>query len=301
MFDRAVAVKLSESAASRDLEETMALPGMLLGLLENHLQLGLWRLEIPSGILFWSPRAFEIYGQVYGPGPVDPALAIEMLVPQDRKRAADVMVRAIQDKTGFEYTLRIAIGGAIRVIDCIGGVELSDAGAVQAVVDTVRDVTDRAQADDLSTGRGSLLRSLLKNVPAAIAVFDRNMNYLAVSDHWLAGHSHSTAAELIGKNHYVVRPDIAPEHKAEHGRVLAGETIRSPRGYLKDRQGRTISQVCTMAPWLTPGGEVGGMILMLPTVDQSHVFAEPEDNSPMIIDDLPTMGEFMSVLKQIAA
>jgi PAS domain S-box-containing protein len=279
----------------------MAEPGLLLKLLGSHLHLGIWRLEIPSGRLLWSRRVFEIYGRPYQPGPLDPAMALESLVPEDRRAAGDIMVRAIQEKSSFEYTLRILTGaGEFRLIECVGGMELSDAGSVRAVFGTVRDVTDRAEADELSAGRSSLLRSLLKNVPAAIAVFDCSMTYLAVSDHWLAGHGHRAARELIGKSHYAVRPDIAPAHKAEHQRVMAGEVVRSARGYLKDRHGRTISQICTMAPWLTPSGQVGGMILMLPVVDQDHVFNDV-DPALLVEEPHPTMGEFLSLLKTVSA
>lgn len=300
MFDKAISVKLSTPAEAVVSEESWTDPQQLLGLLENHLQLGMWRLNIATGELFWSRRAFQIYDRPYRDGAIDPGVAIEALISQDRRSAADLMLGAIKRKGGFEYTLRIADqAGKIKVIECVGRVELSDKGVVQAVFGTVRDVTDRAVAEDLSHGRSSLLRALLKNVPAAISVFDRDMNYLAVSDYWLSGHGHSSARDVVGKNHYVVRPDIAPEHRAEHQRVLAGEIVKSPRGYLKDRQGQMIYQVCTMAPWFTPGGTVGGMILMLPTVDQSHaaVDAEMVDAAN---DELPTMNEFMSVLKSIA-
>jgi PAS domain S-box-containing protein len=301
MFDRAIVAKLNQFVPGTGLEVGTAEPGLLLRILENHLRLGIWRLDIASGELSWSRRVFEIYGLPYHPGPVDSAVAIESLLPEDRKRAADIMVRAIQEKTGFEYTLRIRTGeGMIRVIECVGGAELGQNGALEAVVGTLRDVTDRAQAEDLSSGRSSLLRSLLKNVPAAIAVFDRSMTYLAVSDHWLVGHGHKSASDLIGKSHYVVRPDIDPAHKLEHQRVMAGEIVRSPRGYLKDRHGRTISQTCTMAPWLTAGAQVGGMILMLPTVDQGHVF---NDVDPDMVpsEALPKMDEFLSLLKTVSA
>jgi PAS domain-containing protein len=300
LFDKAISAKLSTATDATQSHESWADPQQLLGLLENNLRLGMWRLNIATGELFWSRRAFQIYDRPYREGAIDPGVAIEALISQDRKSAADLMLGAIKRKGGFEYTLRITDqAGKIRVIECVGRVELSDKGAVQAVFGTVRDVTDRALADDLSYGRSSLLRSLLKNVPAAIAVFDRDMNYLAVSDYWLSGHNHASARELIGKNHYAVRPDIVPEHRAEHKRVLAGEVVKSPRGYLKDRQGQMIYQVCTMAPWFTPGGEVGGMILMLPTVDQSHSAVDSE-MVQAANDELPTMNEFMSVLKSIA-
>lgn len=301
MFDRAISARVNPSVRGADLEVEMADPALLMQLMRDHLQLGVWRLEIPSGDLLWSKRVFEIYGQPYHPGPVDPAIAIGSLLAEDRQRAGDVMVAAIKEKTGFEYRLRILTGqGKIRVIDCVGGVELAPNGAVRAAFGTLRDVTDRAQVEELSSGRSGLLRSLLKNVPAAIAVVDSSMIYLAVSDHWLAGHGHRSASELIGKSHYLLRPEITAAQKAEHQRVLAGEVVRSTQAYLKDRVGHPISQMCTMAPWVSASGEVGGMIMMLPTVDQSMAFKEAVP--PELVDDepRPTMHEFMSLLQTVS-
>lgn len=301
MFDHAISANVSPLIRSTDLEVEMADPALLLQLMRNHLRLGMWRLEIPSGELFWSKRVFEIYDRPYQPGPVDPALAIDSLLAEDRQRAADVMVSAIKEKVGFEYRLRILTGqGKLRVIDCVGGVELTPDRTVRAAFGAVRDVTDRAQAEELSSGRSGLLRSLLKNVPAAIAVVDRSMTYLAVSDHWLAGHGHKSARELIGKSHYVLRPEITADQKSEHLRVLAGEIVRSTRAYLKDRLGRPISQICTMAPWLTASGEVGGMIMMLPVVDQSITFREAVPHELTADGQGPTMQEFMSLLQSVS-
>src|SRR4051812_16933272 len=121
MFDRAISARVNPLVRA-DLEVDMADPALLMQLMRDHLQLGVWRLEIPSGDLFWSKRVFEIYGQPYQPGPVDPAIAIGSLLVEDRQRAGDVMVAAIKEKTGFEYRLRILTGqGKIRVIDCVGG------------------------------------------------------------------------------------------------------------------------------------------------------------------------------------
>ena len=71
----------------------------------------------------------------------------------------------------------------------------------------------------------STLRSMLKNAPIAVAMFDTNMNYMVVSKAWLQ-HEKKTE-EIIGKNHYEEVPEI-PEHwKHVHKEVLLGETRAS--------------------------------------------------------------------------
>lgn len=298
MFENLLRAAISPAARASTIEMEMAESGAMLRLVEEHLGLGLWRLELATAELFWSRRAFAIYGMPPRPGPVDLQVANALLVPEDRARAAEVMLKAIKDRVGFEYTLRIVTAeGALRVIDCVADLEFNPGGGVRAVFGTVRDITKRAQVEEISTGRGSLLKALLKNVPSAIAIVDRSMHYLAVSDHWLSGHGHRSASDLIGKSHYDVRPEITQAQRLEHQRVLAGETIRSPRAYLTDKNGEPIPQMCTMSPWFTAGGQIGGLIMMLGTVDQDHRHTEPPAQQS---ESLPTRDEFLALLKELS-
>lgn len=55
--------------------------------------------------------------------------------------------------------------------------------------------------------REELLRIFVKNVPAGVAMLDRDMRYVQVSDRWCADYR-LDAAQLIGRSHYEVFPDI---------------------------------------------------------------------------------------------
>lgn len=73
------------------------------------------------------------------------------------------------------------------------------------------------------------LRSLMQRAPAAIAMFDRQMRYMAFSNRFLADYDldmANGANHLIGRTHYEVFPDI-PEHwRAIHRRVLMERAYR---------------------------------------------------------------------------
>jgi hypothetical protein len=62
---------------------------------------------------------------------------------------------------------------------------------------------------------------LSKHAPAAIAMFDRAMHYLAVSRRRLADY-HLNDQNIISKSHYEIFPDIPDRWKKVHQRALSG-------------------------------------------------------------------------------
>ncbi|WP_404402736.1 PAS domain-containing protein [Pelagibacterium halotolerans] len=292
-----LSAELNKSVLHNDWGKHAYYSAATLQLLEHHLGVGVWRLELPAGHIFASDRTFEIYGLEPTREPVSLRTVIDILVREDRRRAVDLLSQAIEQKCGYKYVLRInGPSGQLRIVECTADVEVNKAGDVVAVVGTARDISDIYHPAGAIVGRSLLLRALMKNVPAAIAILDSDMNYIAVSDYWAAGHGKSGAQELIGRNHYVEHPYLSDEVKREHRSVLAGSTLRRPRAYLKNAAGHPIQQTCVMAPWYDASGKVGGMMLMLSTVDQSNTL--PKDKATTA---LPTKRELLGILEEVMA
>ena len=93
----------------------------------------------------------------------------------------------------------------------------------------------------------------------AIALFDRDMRYLAASEGWVR--DYGLSGELVGRSHYAVFPEIGEAWKAIHRRTLAGETISaSEEGFLR-ADGRTEWINWETRPWRRAGDEIGGIII----------------------------------------
>ena len=54
---------------------------------------------------------------------------------------------------------------------------------------------------------GELLKSFVKNVPAGVAMLDRDLRYLQVSDRWCSDYS-VDSSQILGRFHYEFFPDI---------------------------------------------------------------------------------------------
>ena len=144
---------------------------------------------------------------------------------------------------------------------------------VDRVACILHDITDRKRAEEallemnrrlevqgsLLRSRQELLRVFVKNVPAAVAMFDREMRYLEVSDRWCTTYS-VDGSHILGRSHYDAFPDLPERYKEIHRRGLAGETIRADEDRW-DREGGTTWSRWEVRPWKTPEGAVGGILI----------------------------------------
>ncbi len=95
-------------------------------------------------------------------------------------------------------------------------------------VKAVRSQTALREAAESLQHSAEQFRQFIEQAPAAVAMFDRDMRYLAHSRRWLSGSvgHHELTHSLVGTLHYSELPNF-PEHwKDAHRRALAGETVR---------------------------------------------------------------------------
>jgi len=112
----------------------------------------------------------------------------------------------------------------------------------------------------LLQSREELLKIFVKSVPAGVAMLDRDMRYLQVSDRWCADYS-VDSSQVLGRSHYELFPYIPQSWKEMHRRALEGEALRADEDRW-DREGGTTTWVrWEIHPWRTPSGIVGGILI----------------------------------------
>jgi hypothetical protein len=69
---------------------------------------GAWRLDVETGLTYWTRDVFAIHDLPFSEGPVDVLTAIAAYHPEDRAIVHQCIEEAVAKKTGFRFVLRLA-------------------------------------------------------------------------------------------------------------------------------------------------------------------------------------------------
>jgi PAS domain S-box-containing protein len=121
-----------------------------------------------------------------------------------------------------------------------------------------RTSSDRPGPDSESRAE-ELLRYFVKHTPAAVAMFDRQLRYLLVSDRWLKDYRFE-GSDIIGRVHPEVFPDFQDRWRAVLERCLEGAIERCKEDKITRADGTVDYIRWEVHPWRDDSGQIGGLI-----------------------------------------
>jgi PAS domain S-box-containing protein len=123
-----------------------------------------------------------------------------------------------------------------------------------------------------------LMRYILRHARSAIAVHDRNLNYLYVSDEYLRSYE-IEQEEVIGRHHYEVFPDLPERWREVHQRSLRGEVLSADDDVYDRADGQRLWTRWECRPWYEDDGSIGGIIINTEVVNRTQrLFGTLVDN-----------------------
>lgn len=122
------------------------------------------------------------------------------------------------------------------------------------------DITERKIMQEQLIEREKQLDLFISHSPAALAMFDNEMHYVAVSERWISDYK-LEGRDLLGESHYDIFPDLPGHWKEIHQRCLAGSTEKNEEDFFIHPDGRRTWLRWEVHPWRRASGEIGGIII----------------------------------------
>lgn len=124
----------------------------------------------------------------------------------------------------------------------------------------VQEVTERKKAETDLQHSQELMQYVVEHANSAVAVHDRDLNYIYVSQKYLDDYKVKDR-NVIGKHHYEVFPDLPQKWRDVHQRALAGEVCSADDDpYYRD-DGSVEWTRWECRPWYEAEGTIGGIIV----------------------------------------
>lgn len=150
-----------------------------------------------------------------------------------------------------------------------------DVNEIIGYLGVATNITKRKQIETALRNEKARLASFVEHAPAAVAMLDKNLNYINVSRKWREKY-HLKSVEVLGMAHSKVFPDSTGERNERYKAVLNGEIItRDEEIYISPKTGSKKTISWEMRPWYNYLGEVDG--IMISTQNISPIIKQREE------------------------
>ncbi|HKM94925.1 MAG TPA: PAS domain S-box protein [Prolixibacteraceae bacterium] len=175
-------------------------------------------------------------------------------------------------------------------------------GAKELLLSIIHDVTGQEEAEAKLKHNQNLMGYIIEHDSSAVAVHDKNLNYIYVSQQYLDQYKIKDT-NIIGRHHYDVFPDLPQKWRDVHQRALKGEVISADADpYLRD-DGHTDWTRWECRPWYEANGSIGGMIIYtqiitgeIQTIEELRKLSRAVEQSPasVVITDPKGLIEYVN-------
>jgi PAS domain S-box-containing protein len=140
-------------------------------------------------------------------------------------------------------------------------------GRAYATVHVARDITELKQNERSLHEKEERLQLFIGHAPAALAMFDREMRYINVSNRWRSDYGLGER-DLIGVCHYDVFPEIPEQWREAHRRGMAGEVLNMEVDRFERTDGSVQWVRWEIRPWRDPAGNIGGIVIFAEEISE---------------------------------
>ncbi|WP_304343230.1 PAS domain S-box protein [Chryseobacterium koreense] len=223
-------------------------------------QVGGWEVNLKNNTVFWSRSTREIHnvGKDFVP---DLENALNFYGEENGERMRFLFTRAVTDGMAYDEEIKLKRQDGVEIWVRVKGIPEFENGKCTKVFGIIQDIDAFKNTYLELAKKEAMLQSFVSDVPNAVAMFDRDLNYLTVSKNWKDEFS-MNGMELIGRHIFEVSPNAPEERKKIYLDALKGKAHKDEdlTIYVPNKEEPQHYHL-EVSPWYLSERVVGGIIV----------------------------------------
>lgn len=256
-----VSVAMRDISLRKQVLEQLAVLSNRLAVATTGSGIGIWEYKPADNLLIWDDLMHTMFGISKAMFNGKPDAWFDAIHTTDRAKVKQALQDALKGSNEFSIEFRIHRNdNAEQYVKARAGVQRDAQGEPIGMLGVCWDITNRKQVELQLAASNERNRIFVEQAPNAIAMFDTNMQYLAVSRKWIEDY-HLEGVEIIGRSHYDVFPEIGDDWKAIHKACLKGAIDRTDASPFERADGTVQWLTWDVRPWYITEDEIGGLLM----------------------------------------
>ncbi|MCT7979707.1 PAS domain S-box protein [Laspinema olomoucense] len=228
----------------------------------------LWSVSLPNRTLLYMNQAAEkIYGRKVEEFFNNPNLWATVIHPEDSAQLEPLFDILTSPKSkDIEYRI-VRPNGEIRWLRDRSRMIYDASGTPIRIDGLATDITERKRYEAALEQERQQLRQIVTHAPVAMAMFDREMCYLAYSDRWCLDYQ-ITEPHLLGRSHYEIFPNLNSRWKNIHQQALTGTVMSSSEDVWENADDSQRYVRWAIHPWYSADMAIGGIVIVSIEIDE---------------------------------
>jgi|GEM_PF-1335055 len=239
----------------------------LLNLTGEMAKVGGWEFDTDTLQGTWTDEVARIHDLIPGT-PTNAQIGLSFYTGDSKIKIENAIKEAIELQKPYDLELElVTLKGNRKSVRTIGFPVIAR-GKVIKLRGIFQDITERKHAEAALQDSNLKLKLFVEHTPAAIAMLDSDMRYIAVSRRWYTDYQ-IKLDDIIGMSHYDVFPEIGDRWKEIHRRCLAGAVEKCDEDPFPRTDGRTDWVRWEIRPWYSYENKIGGLIVFSEVITES--------------------------------
>lgn len=246
-------------------------------------QVGGWEVNLKKNTLFWSQSTREIHKISHDYQP-DLENAIGFYTEESRERVRFLFNRAVTEGIPYDDEFQLVRKDGVTIWVRVKAIPEFEDDVCIRIFGIIQDIDVFKKMFLDIAKKEAMMQSFVTYVPVAIAMFDKDLNYISVSSKWKDEFKRNED-DIIGKNLFLISPDIPLQRKEIYHAALQGKTYINEDFALHIDGKEEIQHLdLKVGPWYLSDHEIGGVIVSVQNITAAVKTNEELKNAKKMAD-----------------